>query len=50
MDKFPVDVIAHLNHRALVDVKTVCEKRKRGAFTSNSTKSISMRLKGMQKI
>lgn len=26
MDKFPVDVIAHLNHRALVDVKTVCEK------------------------
>lgn len=26
MDKFPIDVIAHLNHRALVDVKAVCEK------------------------
>lgn len=28
MDKFPVDVVAHLNHRALVDVKAVCEKAK----------------------
>ncbi len=28
MDKFPVDVIAHLNHRALVDVKAVCLKAK----------------------
>ena len=25
MDKFPVDVIVHLNHRALVDVRKVCE-------------------------
>lgn len=28
MDKFPIDVIAHLNHRALVDVRAVCEKAK----------------------
>ena len=26
MDKFPIDVIAHLNHRALVDVRKVCDK------------------------
>lgn len=28
MDKFPIDVIAHLNHCALVDVKRVCDKAK----------------------
>lgn len=42
MDKFPVDVIAHLNHRALVDVKTVCEKaQERGVYVELNEKHLN---------
>lgn len=28
MDRYPIDILVHLNHRALVDVKRVCAKAK----------------------
>ena len=41
MDKFPIDVIAHLNHRALVDVKRVCDKaRECGVYVELNEKHL----------
>lgn len=41
MRKFPIDVIAHLNHRALVDVKRVCDEAcKRGVYIELNEKHI----------
>ncbi len=41
MDKFPIDVISHLNHRALVDVGKVCKKAKEnGVFVELNEKHL----------
>lgn len=41
MRKFPIDIIAHLNHRALVDVKRVCdEAQKQGVYIELNEKHI----------
>lgn len=41
MQKYPVDVITHLNHRALVDVKRVCEVAKeRGVYIELNEKHV----------
>lgn len=41
MRKYPIDVIAHLNHRALVDVRRVCDEAcKRGVYIELNEKHI----------
>ena len=43
MDKFPIDTIAHLNHRALVDVKKVCDKaREKGVYIELNEKHLDV--------
>ncbi len=42
LEKYPIDVITHLNHRALVDVKKVCEKaRDYGVYIELNEKHVS---------
>lgn len=41
MRKFPIDCIAHLNHRALVDVERVCEEaKKQGVYIELNEKHL----------
>lgn len=41
MRKFPIDIIAHLNHRALVDVKRLCDEAQRqGVYIELNEKHI----------
>lgn len=41
MRKFPIDVLVHLNHRALVDVKKVCDEAcKQGVYVELNQKHI----------
>lgn len=41
LDKFPIDTLAHLNHRALIDVKKVAQKAKEvGAYVELNEKHI----------
>lgn len=43
MSKFPVDIVAHLNHRALVDVKKVCEAAaSKGVYVELNEKHIDV--------
>lgn len=42
MDRYPIDVLVHLNHRALVDVRRVAEKAKeKGIYIELNEKHIS---------
>lgn len=43
LNKYPVDCVAHLNHRALVDVKKVCETaRDRGTYIELNEKHLDV--------
>lgn len=49
MRKFPIDIVAHLNHRALVDVKKVCdEAQKQGVYIELNEKHIDTLFEGVQ--
>ncbi len=43
LKKYPIDVVAHLNHRAIVDVKRVCEVAKEcGAYVELNQKHLDV--------